>query len=398
MVQTVILEGFENRQLITTQSKVEPYNMYIMSRDISESWSYLTGYYEGIVRYNYQLNQVDQLLIPNGFQLSSNSFYNEYFYCSRLMWEGKTANLILNQIDCKNLILKDSITLKIEDNSSNPENSSLSETELYGLGERYLVVCVPQIESQKFTRHSNCILVDFLENKYYSIPEKIGQDDTFLNVNNIKVIDKKNKKFVYFTTGSLSYSNKKNAWNHREKENSNFTESIVIIDYNLFIEQIKNDLPISETCIVGQCDNSESFVLENNKNECVYWYKHNLRDETYILKIFNPFSENYLERIIDGKYDVIYFFNDDLYGVKESEHTQVLYDASNNKELYTVENSSYFYYGNKEWIVFFENPTNSFNMKWIVYDLIHNKEVASMESPHPTVDYIKENNTIIFIK
>lgn len=157
-------------------------------------------------------------------------------------------------------------------------------------------------------------------------------------------------------------------------------------------------MPISETCIVDQCDNSESFVLENNKNECVYWYKHNLRDETYILKMFNPFSENYLERIIDGKYDVIYFFNDDLYGVKESEHTQVLYDASNNKELYTVGNSSYFYYGNKEWIVFFENPTNSFNMKWIVYDLIHNKEVASMESPHPTVDYIKENNTIIFIK
>lgn len=79
MVQTVILEGFENRQLITTQSKVEPYNMYIMSRDISESWSYLTGYYEGIVRYNYQLNQVDQLLIPNGFQLSSNSFIMNIF-------------------------------------------------------------------------------------------------------------------------------------------------------------------------------------------------------------------------------------------------------------------------------------------------------------------------------
>lgn len=398
MVQTAIVEGFENRQLITTQSKVEPYNVYIMSRDISESWSYLNGYYEGIVRYNYKLNQVDKLLIPNGFQLSSNSFYKEYFYCSRLTWEGKTANLILNQIDCKNLILKDSITLKIEDNSSNPENSSLSETELYGLGERYLIVCVPQIESQKFTRHSNCILVDFLENKYYTIPEEIGQDDTFLNVNNIKVIDKNNKKFVYFTTGLLSYSNKKKSWNDRENENLKFAESIVIMDYNLFIEQIKNGLPISETSIIDQCDNSESFILENNKNESIYWYKHNLRKETYILKIYNPFSGNCQERIIDGKYEFIYFFNDDLYGVKESEHRQVLYDASNNKDLYAIGNSSYFYYGNKEWIVFFETPTNSFNMKWIVYDLIHNKEVASMESSHPTVDYIKENNTIVFIK
>ncbi len=399
MIHTVVLEGYENHQLTTTQSEVKPYSIYIMSRDINEDWSFLTGFYKGIVRHNYKINQVDYFPFPDGMQLLSNTFYQEFFYCGSLTWRGNTANIALNQINCSKLFSKEIISIRVEDNNpGDPENSSLIGTELYGLGERYLIVCVPKVESQKFTKHSTCFLVDVMENKHYTIPEELGQHDTFLNVNNIQVIDNDDKKSIYFTTAQISYEDKKNLWNHREKPKSNLTESVVCIDYDLFIEQIKQGLPITERFIIDQCGNEESYILENRKNEFIYWYKHNFTDDTYILKTYNPFSSIYKERKIDKQYDVIYFFNEDLYGLKESKNIQEFFDVSNNSILFKIEKSKFFYYGNKEWIVFSGTSTNSLNVKWIVYDLINNKEVTSVESPYPTVEFIEENNTIVFIK
>lgn len=203
-----------------------------------------------------------------------------YAYVEKL---DKGVNVHFRKLDCTNFADTEILSLVLNQDKQVELDNIPFNIQLYGISERYAIVALLQLNCNNVDNNSKLLLLDAEENKYYTIPTKLGESDSFLRMNSILVREHDEKTYILIKTGLLAYYEKENIYKdklQKQDEHCDCLETLVCLDSDNFIKCIKEGLDIPEHFIVDSCDYKCSFAYYTLKEGKVNYQKHDFPSET----------------------------------------------------------------------------------------------------------------------
>ncbi|PJN51243.1 hypothetical protein PAEVO_43340 [Paenibacillus sp. GM2FR] len=290
MISTTLIAGYEEHNKIYCSSS-DRYKIFRVSKNINEEWNILEGFDIGLIRYDNVTSQVDFHSFEKTAHIVPVNYADDIFYYGTLSWSGNVATFTLNKIQYRTSKITDDEIYSFElmdYGQDGIEYSNLWGMELFVLSERYICLAIPYANKIGGipSRFSQFMLVDTIEKNSYTLPESIGDKDTILRLDAIRVFNIDNQTFILLHTGRILINEKEELWRNEGNNNLHaMLQSVVLMELDEFVDHIMSDTPIGSSYIIdtslyesgiANISINENMVIllkrifHNNTTECVF--------------------------------------------------------------------------------------------------------------------------------
>lgn len=292
--------------------------------------------YIRVHKVNYKTQTVDKFELNHPADLITLVSSNDIVYYATIDKQDSCFSISLNKVNClkwneENIL---SIPIHVDENSDCILSSSL----LVGLNKRYALLAIPKttpIYGQPF--FDKILLIDTFEKNTYLIPDKIGEYDTLLRLDEIYVDNK--GKHVTFKTGRIRPFEKKQIWDEQSKtgnfeEYYDHIETVLSCGIHEFANNVKSGIGLDNGNIVEKCDLHGALSIIGNDSSKLVLSINKFNATTIEVKTFY-FELNKLDISKSiGKYESLIYFNSKLYGLlKHGIHIDI-YDIFDGTKIY----------------------------------------------------------------
>ncbi|MHA6529677.1 hypothetical protein [Paenibacillus sp. BAC0078] len=347
MVHTRQIQGFVNQFVsyagITIEDRYALF--YVADVRVEEEITAAEPYTAGILRYDLVNGSQEFISYGPGSHIENVSSAKEWIYYADLKWEGQTAVYVLYQLDCRSMKTREVYTLRLTDDfAENKDVSPLRRAEFHGLGKRYVLVAVPEIDDPYYRKHnsgfSGYLLIDLELQQHFSVPDSIGPKDRIVHTSEVTVLEHGDTEQLMLVTGRIQAYEKREEWKHRKYDmiEGVATHSVVLIPLEAFVDRVKNNIPLDESFIIDQCDPTCGYAYTSRISGAVSLYKHHFDDDTSELCLYNPVTQELLRQRIEETYDRLYLTEDlQAFGIQNIGEQENLVNVSSGEILLTGE-------------------------------------------------------------
>lgn len=344
MVKVINIDEFNDKELTYTNLFFD--NNIIFIEENSELRAF--GNNLGIIKYNIISKNADYYRFPANSIIVSCKNSQPVMYYAPIHWNQDWACIQFRKLNCVNFGDKQITSILVEDEKETvPAESRLWNTELFGIDERYAIVFIPTI-NHKYGQScfSKMLLIDSQENRSYDVPIKLGKSDSLLRMCLFNASKCKDQTYIMLKTGRMGCYEKKDFWDLQEQNYFDQLESLLILDVNTFIKNIKDGDEIAKNHVVDSCGFEEAFVDCTLDGGQLKYTKVNFSDQSSSFVLYDVFSKQKFETKFDGLYVEFFRSDNEIYAIEMEE--EKLYDLMNKQLIYrTVSNEHILDFNNK---------------------------------------------------
>ncbi|MFD2370105.1 hypothetical protein ACFSO0_09090 [Brevibacillus sp. GCM10020057] len=363
MIRVVHVRGFENDSIVPSMLSLEDRIVFLVRKNMQNE----EMHFDKIVKYHVLSNEFAEWSFTKPVGIVSNHDSGKHvMYYASTEWKNHEVNIEFYNFDCDTFKNTFVCSINMEDKSgSHIGDSDITNTELYGIDERFCIVALPNVsDDSNASIFSQVLLLDSAEKRLYQIPNILGNNDLFCRLDQLYIQKYNGETCLYLKTGRCTVSEKRRAYRVRNKNSLDKSldgnESIICIEINKFISMVKREIPIGIDSILDSCKSESAFSMMNANGRIFYGRYNFAHNNTEIMEIAS--GQIHRKHTVKGVENRVVQSDGRYFLMNEHEGKQVLLDLESEKTIFITSPDERIITGNLKYVI-----TNRFRTSEIFY-------------------------------